>query len=117
MVLCVAGDGHLSLELAHVRHAESHAEGADHDRHDSPADADHGELHDALDACSDSSVVKVDRRAARPESLWLEAAYALPCLTARSPDLRPALASVNSNGCATPARTHLARLSVIVLLV
>jgi hypothetical protein len=62
MVLHVDDGGHLVLEHAHVRHAHEHEEGADHEPHERPADADHDDLHAAMGSCSDAGVAKGDHR-------------------------------------------------------
>jgi hypothetical protein len=56
-VLCVDSAGHLALELPHLRHAHSHAEGADHAAHDFGEDADHADLHALIASCVDSSMM------------------------------------------------------------
>lgn len=56
MVLCVDADGRVAVEAPHIRHAHSHARGADHDRHDHGEDADHADLHEMMSSCSDSFV-------------------------------------------------------------
>jgi hypothetical protein len=66
LVLCTDADGHVAIEAPHLRHAHSHAEGADHEPHDPAEDADHGELHGLLATCSDSAVAtqKLERSSA-----------------------------------------------------
>jgi hypothetical protein len=54
MVLVVHDDGHLGIEHALTRHAHEHGDGADHESHDYTPDAEHGALHAAIVADTDS---------------------------------------------------------------
>ena len=54
MVLRFDDYGHLALESPRVRHAHSHAEGADHGPHDFGHESDHQDLHDLINSCSES---------------------------------------------------------------
>ena len=57
MALHLDDDGHLALEVPHLAHAFSHAEGADHEpHHHHHGDSDHVALHHLIAACADSAI-------------------------------------------------------------
>jgi hypothetical protein len=120
IVLCVDDDGSFALEMAHVRHAHLHAEGADHHPDEFPVDSDHGTLHAALETCADASVAKFEHRSAGPSVLRLADATPLPAFVAPPPTPLQLLAHGRSGAsgfCATTARAELAGLSAVILLV
>ena len=120
MLLSVDDHGHLRLASAFLLHAHSHAEGADHGPHEFPPDAEHGDLHAAIDACSDAGLAKVQQRATSADSPRPTDTPALPGLIAPTLGLRPSLGSAvmaDRTFSATTAHPELALLSSVVLLV
>jgi hypothetical protein len=122
-VLCIDADGHLALEVPHLRHGHSHAPGADNESHDRDRNAEPGDLHDSLATCSDSflTVLKLERPsstdAAAQHQLAAPCLCVPACLTMGAPPF-PFIdgLGVSAFGGGT-ARADLSSLRCIVLLV
>src|SRR5687767_15282957 len=119
MVLCVDAHGHLALESAHVQHAWDHHDGADHHSDEFPADAEHDELHAALEACFDTAGPTLVQRPDDAESLRPQEMPSDRSRIGSAFDGLPqrAAARLCSSPLGATARTDFVCLSTIVLIV
>lgn len=122
MLLSVDERGHVRLASAFFLHAHAHAhgEGADHGSHEFPPDADHSDLHAAIEACSDAGLAKAQYGASVADSPRPTDTPAFPGLIAPSLALRPSLGLAGIPArtvSATAAHPELALLGSVVLLV
>jgi hypothetical protein len=120
MVVCTDGHGRLAVESAHVRHAHAHGEGADHEHHECPEDAEHAELHAALADCSDFSAGQAGLGGASSDTHRLAPSQPLPVSADRCPVLKPRLGPAGTaagNFRGVTARAELGSLGAVILLV
>ena len=123
LVLCVDGHGHFAVEAPHLKHAQNHAEDADHEPHDHDRDADHGNLHDLLGTCSDSFLTVQNLERASPTGIAAQHQLLAPCLCLPACLVGGVAPFAVTDGLGIPAfrggtaRAEIASLRCVVLLV